>query len=854
MIPITLKLSGFLSYREPVTIDFTGFDLATISGSNGAGKSTLLDAITWALFGQARRKDDAIIHTKSDAAEVTFDFEYENQRYRVQRSKPRNKTAILEFFIRSEVGWRPLTEHSLRETEARLQSILRLDYETFTNASFFLQGKADQFAQQRPGDRKRILSTILGLEVWDAYRDEAAARRKVQETEQVRLDAQIREYQLELDQEPSRKAYLAQVQAELEQRTALVKANETVLEHLRMRDNLLREQRKIVDMLARGVESVRARLTALDAQIATRCAERDEYLRQVEAAAHIEAAYRRWQADRAELERWNDLATDFHQAENALSVPRQAIAQAQSRLEQELAGLLEQRAQAEKWSAQLPQLSAEISQVFARITELEMTIRQREQLAEEEQTLRQTIADAQAQNKQLKDEMDRLIERIGRLKEAEGAECELCGRPLSPQDREALIQTLQLDGKGMGDRYRANLTRMGEHQNRMKEIQENLASFKQNEAELRQQEQKHIQLLDRREQVTERIEAWQSAGGLRLDAVEEMLINNDYAHEARVELAQMEAALRELGYDAAAHDSVLRAEQAGRATEAQMQALAHARAALAPLEREIAGLQADQVQQQADLAAKQAEHRQADDKYQQEAANPPDVEKAEDELFRLKTEESQLRMKVGAAAQAVEVLKNLRTRQAELSAERSAVQSQIARLKSLERAFSKDGIPALLIEQALPEIEEQANAILQRLTNGVMSVRFDTQREYKDRSREDKRETLDILISDGSGQREYEMFSGGEAFRVNFAIRLALSRVLAQRAGARLQTLVIDEGFGSQDTEGRQRLLEAINLVRADFSKILIITHLEELKDAFPARIEVEKGLTGSKVRVIQHE
>jgi len=94
------------------------------------------------------------------------------------------------------------------------------------------------------------------------------------------------------------------------------------------------------------------------------------------------------------------------------------------------------------------------------------------------------------------------------------------------------------------------------------------------------------------------------------------------------------------------------------------------------------------------------------------------------------------------------------------------------------------------------------------------------------------------------------MYSGGEAFRVNFAIRLALSKVLAHRAGARLQTLVIDEGFGSQDADGRQRLIEAINLVRGDFKKILVITHLEDLKDAFPARIEVEKGSNGSTVRV----
>ena len=75
--------------------------------------------------------------------------------------------------------------------------------------------------------------------------------------------------------------------------------------------------------------------------------------------------------------------------------------------------------------------------------------------------------------------------------------------------------------------------------------------------------------------------------------------------------------------------------------------------------------------------------------------------------------------------------------------------------------------------------------------------------------------------------------------------------MLAGRAGARLRTLVIDEGFGSQDAEGRQRLIEAINLVSRDFAKILVITHLDELKDAFPSRIEVTKTAGGSRAEVI---
>ena len=60
-----------------------------------------------------------------------------------------------------------------------------------------------------------------------------------------------------------------------------------------------------------------------------------------------------------------------------------------------------------------------------------------------------------------------------------------------------------------------------------------------------------------------------------------------------------------------------------------------------------------------------------------------------------------------------------------------------------------------------------------------MSIRFATQIEYKDKRRDDLRETLDIQISDTAGIRSYEMYSGGEAFRVNFAIRLALEEALS---------------------------------------------------------------------------
>jgi exonuclease SbcC len=80
---------------------------------------------------------------------------------------------------------------------------------------------------------------------------------------------------------------------------------------------------------------------------------------------------------------------------------------------------------------------------------------------------------------------------------------------------------------------------------------------------------------------------------------------------------------------------------------------------------------------------------------------------------------------------------------------------------------------------------------------------------------------------------------------------VALSKLLARRAGAQLRALFIDEGFGSQDALGRERLVAAINSVQDDFDRILVITHLDELRDAFPARIEVTKTPEGSQLRLV---
>ena len=214
-------------------------------------------------------------------------------------------------------------------------------------------------------------------------------------------------------------------------------------------------------------------------------------------------------------------------------------------------------------------------------------------------------------------------------------------------------------------------------------------------------------------------------------------------------------------------------------------------------------------------------------RYQSEATN-----QAHTQIGRLKAERDRL------MARLIE--------RAKIESDRVAAARDELLYAELTAAFGKKGVQALIIENALPEIQEETNRLLGRMTSGAMRVTFETHREARTKSASPI-ETLDIVIEDDLGTRAYEMYSGGEAFRVNLALRVALSKVLARRAGAPLQTLILDEGFGTQDPRGREAIADALEAIAEEFELILVITHIEEIKDRFPTRIEITKGPEGSR-------
>lgn len=161
--------------------------------------------------------------------------------------------------------------------------------------------------------------------------------------------------------------------------------------------------------------------------------------------------------------------------------------------------------------------------------------------------------------------------------------------------------------------------------------------------------------------------------------------------------------------------------------------------------------------------------------------------------------------------------------------------------KLAERAFGRAGIPALLIENVIPQIEAETNRLLELMptTDGVtLRVQLVTQREQ--RTVEMLKETLDVLVSDLDGERAYETFSGGERSRLNVCLRIALAVLLADRRGAESRLLALDE-VEYLDTLGQQQLVDVVRSVAGRFDVVLVVSHHPNVRDAFDDVVEVVK-------------
>ncbi|MGA1196889.1 MAG: AAA family ATPase, partial [Candidatus Latescibacterota bacterium] len=273
MIPISLSLQNFLSYGEGVLpLDFTGFHVACISGRNGHGKSALLDGITYALWGEARkagverRANDGLLRIGATEMQVDFEFRLEEERYRVSRSyrkTGRSATSRLELQIFSPEsgGYKTLSEEgSVRKTQDSLNKLLRMNYDTFINSAFILQGRADEFTRRNARERKTILTDILGLSRYDDLA--ALARAQVQEAELAHSKTEDKVKEIE--------AATEQKEGLIQQRNVLnesLTAAEQTIEHIEKQLETLRTTLTQRERFIAEYNALKTDLTRIEAEL-----------------------------------------------------------------------------------------------------------------------------------------------------------------------------------------------------------------------------------------------------------------------------------------------------------------------------------------------------------------------------------------------------------------------------------------------------------------------------------------------------------------------------------------------------------------------------------------------------------
>ncbi|HVK02285.1 MAG TPA: SMC family ATPase [Armatimonadaceae bacterium] len=853
MIPARLQLKNFMSYGEGVPpLDLSGVRLACLSGDNGNGKTALLDAMTWALFGKTRAKsEEDVIRLGSSECAVLFDFFVGDVKYRVHRQRGRKGGAVWELQVWQEDGsLRSLTGTNRSETQEQIRNLLRMDYDTFLSTAYLAQGRADEFTRATPGKRKDVLAEILDLSRYDRLEFLAKERMKEATDRETDADRELRSIDAELEREDY---YAAQLEG-AQQRLAKIGADAEGM--AKERETLFGQVQNLdeKDQQARDYET---RIADIEEEIARNGAALAELERRVAAAEQIAARREEIEAAHKRLgeltERIGPLEQKF---DRILSLEREAralesaVGQERERLERERYHVEREVAELEALKRELADLEQDVAGLDAQIAEFGDPEARRTAAEDARAKTDDALVHLRADHGALKKEAEGLEKRLAALCSSDASLCEYCGQSLPPEKRQQAVAETKAAQDELQRRIDL-LTATGRDLKR--DADAHRAAGERAQADLRavaQFQARRSHAVQERERLAERLKTLPERQNTlaRHDAV---LKAKQYAQEEQERLLKITADL----------EKAERIREELAATRAELEQYKNAAVHMERLQQALGVLEAEPPKAgelRTLIGKREAQIEKARaviERIRLQTASLPslrrDLATLDGRIGALRETERQAEREIGQFTAALERCKTLREERKQREGEKQTAAKERELYRELTAAFGKKGVQALIIENTLPEIEHGTNELLGRMTDGAMQVRFETQREAKSKTAAGPIETLDLIISDDMGTRPYEMYSGGEAFRVNFALRVALSKMLAHRAGAPLQTLILDEGFGTQDPRGREAILDALHAIQEDFALILCITHIEELKDQFPTRIEVMKGETGSTFSVV---
>jgi len=898
---LRVKAHNFRSYSN-VDLDLSPIESAVASGPIGSGKSALLvDLPLWVWFGRTRSKRaDEFIKLGEVECFGEVWWESMGSRYRAVRSrsiKTKNGKSDLrlEIWLPDKKKWDPRPGHSISETEEKIVAALGMGYDALIASSYSPQGESDRFTNpprlslngrdyDGPSARMQILAQLTGMTVYERLRVKAAETMGQVEGRVTALEtglaveieraATLTGLRSDLTGATENVALYQQGMDDIEKKRLVLdaKVGQLTAEVIAQRSSLSMyaqdEQRRTQVEARRGV--IADRLKAAKTKIAgkaTALVATGRLAGAQEETRTLEAALDRLTSGLATVNgRMANLATETETARRAHEEAVKTIREAQAEIK--------------------AQSVADPATVTAELV-----------------AVRAAVGLARQERDSLESRIKTLHEQVIALRKAQGRQQFAVHRLESARGQHAVRLHTAKESLASVETGSALLESVPCHVDRaMNTACKLLANARTAHGRIPalQQEVRDLEAWQPPADLTDEIAAVEREIADTLDC-EPQSVN---AENARKFIVTKVAALEAEEWRLSALDRSLAGVQAKRALLPQMEATANGTAdRLFALGMEVG----EQVEAQRDIRGRREQtvsalalSRAVVDLGDAATRTLAEIAQAEtdvpgllDEDQTLSTEAQHLAVRladrsgkaaaiaeaerllsevtVGRDALAVQVessrqierklldavavirsgITSAEDAEAKVQVHRGEIvagRERIAVLKTLTDAYKQ--IPLMILENvALPFLEVTTNETLNRIARNHMSVRFETQRAVK--KSEILADTLEIIVTDEVGTRTLESYSGGQKFQVDLAIRIALAKLQARRTGVRVDTMVIDEGFGTQDRETLGEIVEALRAIKEDFPLLIIVSHVEELKETFAHRIEVEGGPMDSHATLV---
>lgn len=846
MRPRHLKLKGFTSFRDEQEIDFTDLDLFVLWGPTGSGKSSLLDAITYALFGWVDRVGNQISQLISHGQprlSVTLEFAVGNDIYRVTRSTTNSGSkALLE--RREGDSWESYGEgaDSVREVNKIIPSILGLDYEAFSRSVILPQGKFAEFLTGDASKRREILTELLGLELFKRMSQRA---NEIAKNAKVNIETKTGL----LEREYAGVDEVALATAEKNHETAAAMAEAAAV---------LEEKLTKIEKTWSGADAARKALSNCLGEVH----EASETFEEV--ASALDEHKKIVAATTAELDKAKIAVKDA---------------------EAVLAGIRKKKVGAEKKSGPLEELMALRTKAVG-LEDARSDLADSTASLAEAETATRSAADAVKEATGLvaaaKKEVDKTTkalaaaetahadahqkERVGSLVEglAPGDPCPICDRPLEsiPKAERKQIEAAR-DGLDAARSAATDAGKLLQQAETRKALADQSLTAAKEQAQRCQQEVTNrtgrLELLvsevgavAKGDDPIARID--ELARSLRAFVAEESDADITL-QDARAELGRRELAASRIEGDIDKLQTRMRSvplkplcARVGE-TAPDVDVLGPLPDTLPDSPDELATIAmgvSKELSKLADaLEGVQAKREKEIDKLLADAnkALPEgmsvDAKSIASVVAQTRGTAGQLKADAAVAAQAVKDLgKKLEAKAAYLG-EIDAHKQEQATYKALGSELRSDSIVQFLQAEALTALAQAATVHLQNLSSTRYRLAYEDDR------------FLVIDAWNGDERRNVKTLSGGETFQASLALALALSdqvQYLAVTERSRLDSLFLDEGFGTLDADTLEVVVGAIEQLGSEDRLVGVITHVPELAERF-VRFEVTKSQRGSTLR-----